>query len=165
MVRTVEDNGGRSELHQPAQVQHRNSIGDVADHPKVVGDENVRDSPLGLELHQQVEDGRLDRDVQRRSRFVANNQSRLTGEGTRDCHALLETTGELFWASREIALGKTDRARELEQPCLQRSPGDAGQLLQRAAKNAPHGVAAVQRGVGILKDDLQDADVLLRAQR
>ena len=50
---------------------------------------------LGLELDEQVEDRRLDRDVERARRLVADDEPRVAGERARDRDALLEPAGEL----------------------------------------------------------------------
>ena len=48
-----------------------------------------------LQLDEQVEDGRLNRDVERRGRLVADDELRVAGEGARDREPLLEPAGEL----------------------------------------------------------------------
>ena len=79
-----------SQLHQPAQVQHGDPVGDVSDHAEIVRDEQVRHLLVALQPDQQVQDRRLDRDVEGGRRFVAQDQSRITGERSRDGHALLQ---------------------------------------------------------------------------
>ena len=49
-----------------------------------------------LQLAQQVEDLRLDRDVERRRRLVGDEQRRLAGERHRDQHALPHAAGQLM---------------------------------------------------------------------
>ena len=44
VVRPVEDDLGRAELHQPAQVEHGDPVGEVAHDAEVVRDEEVRDA-------------------------------------------------------------------------------------------------------------------------
>ena len=50
---------------------------------------------LGLELDEQVEDRRLDGDVERRRRLVADDELRVARERARDRDALLEPAREL----------------------------------------------------------------------
>src|SRR5215211_5416480 len=54
---------------------------------------------------------------------------------------------------------------ELAQVLLALAARVAAQLLQRAAEDALHREAPVQRGVGVLEDDLQRADVVAPALR
>src|SRR6202022_4235043 len=50
MVRAVEDDLGGPELHQPAKIEHGDAVGDVAHDAQVMGDEEIRDPSLDLEL-------------------------------------------------------------------------------------------------------------------
>jgi len=50
----------------------------VLDHREVVGDEQIRQPHALLEVAQQIDDLRLDRDVERRDRFVGDDELGLT---------------------------------------------------------------------------------------
>src|SRR5207245_2602132 len=165
VVRTVEDDLGWPHFHQPAEIEHGDAVGDVAHDTQVVGDEQIGDPALDLKVDQEVEDRGLNRDVERGGGLVAHDQARFAGERASDGNPLLEAAGELVRPNREIALGQADRAGEHEQPLLGRGSRDAGQLLERSAEDAPNGMAAVQRRVGILEDDLQLANVRLGPPR
>lgn len=52
------------ELHEGAEVHDSDSIGDVFNHRKVVGDEEVGEIHLLLKLFEQVDHLRLDGDVE-----------------------------------------------------------------------------------------------------
>ena len=106
MVRPGEHDLGRPELHQPAEVEDRDPVGEVAHDAEVVRDEEVRDALVALELDEQVEDRRLHRDVERRGRLVADDDPRLAGERARDRDPLLEAARELRRAHRQVALGQ-----------------------------------------------------------
>ena len=90
MVRSVEDGLGRAELHQPPEVEDGDPVGDVPNYTEVMRDEQVRDTALGLQLDEEVEDRRLHGDVERRGRLVADHELRVAGEGARDRDPLLE---------------------------------------------------------------------------
>ena len=47
------------DLHDPAQVHHRNPVADVLDHRQVVGDEEQRQVEFPLQFFQEIEDLRL----------------------------------------------------------------------------------------------------------
>ena len=99
VVRAGEHRLGRPDLHHPAEVEHHDPVRQVPDHPQVVRDEQVRD-PLGfLQVGQQVEDGGLHRDVERRGRLVADHDLRAAGERARDRDPLLEPAGQLARAA------------------------------------------------------------------
>jgi len=57
-----------------------------------VGDEEVAGAVVTLQARQQVEDGRLHRDVEGRRGLVADDDVRIAGERASDRHALLEPT-------------------------------------------------------------------------
>lgn len=63
-------------LDAAALVHDEHPVGDIADDGEVVGNEQVGQSELMLEFDQQVEYLRLDRNVERRDGFVANDQRR-----------------------------------------------------------------------------------------
>jgi hypothetical protein len=53
-----------------------------------VGDEEEAQSQLFLQTGEELEDLRLDRDVERRDGLVGNEQAGVQGERTRDRHPL-----------------------------------------------------------------------------
>jgi hypothetical protein len=71
MVRRAEHTLGIAQLHQAAEVEHGDAIRQVAHDAEVVRDEKVGDLLVGLQLGEQVEDRRLDRDIERRCRLIA----------------------------------------------------------------------------------------------
>ena len=109
MVRPAEDGLRAPELHQPAEVEHGDAVGEVADDAEVVRDEEVGDAALRLQLDEQVEDRRLHRHVERRGRLVADDELRVAGERPRDRDALLEPAGKLRRPRRDVALCEPHR--------------------------------------------------------
>ena len=61
-------------LDDSAEIHHRDLIGKMLDDREIVRDEQVGDFALDLEILQQIEDLRLDRDVQRADGFVADDE-------------------------------------------------------------------------------------------
>ena len=86
----------RSDLDDLPEVHHRDSFGDAANDREIVRDEQIRQPELLSGLLHQVDDLRLDRDVQRRYRLVADEKLRLHRECSRDTDALPLATGELM---------------------------------------------------------------------
>ena len=66
----------------------RDPVGDVADDADVVGDEDVGEAELVLQVLEQVDDLRLDRDVEGGDRLVGDDQLRLYRQGPRDADPL-----------------------------------------------------------------------------
>src|SRR5918995_1459321 len=72
------------DLHDLAQIHHGHPVRDVLDHGEVVGYEDVGQVEFPLEVLQQVDDLRLDRDVECADRLVADDQARVERDGPRD---------------------------------------------------------------------------------
>ena len=91
----VEELIGLGHLDDLAQVHHRDAVAHVAHDGEVVGDEDDRQPELALQLGEQVDDLRLDRDVERRDGLVGDDQLGLQRDGARDADALALAAGEL----------------------------------------------------------------------
>lgn len=66
----------------------RDPMGDAFDNCHVVGDEQERQTVLLLQIHQQIDDLRLYRNVQRRDAFIRDDQIWLDRKGARDADSL-----------------------------------------------------------------------------
>ena len=74
MLRVGQQRLGRPLLDHLAGVHHDDARADVGDDAEVVADQHDRRAEIGVQLAQQVEDLRLDRDVERRGRLVGDQQ-------------------------------------------------------------------------------------------
>ena len=86
---------------------------DVLDHRQVVGDEQVGEAELLLQVLEQVDHLRLDRDVERRDRLVADDQLRLDRERARDADALALAAGELVRIAAHVVGLQADGLEQL----------------------------------------------------
>ena len=82
-------------LDDLAEVHHRDAVADVLHDREVVGDEEVGQAELALEVLEQVDDLRLDGDVERGDRLVADDELRVQRQGSGDADALALAAGEL----------------------------------------------------------------------
>src|SRR5689334_9919398 len=114
MQRVVEDLFGISFLDYLTQIHHRDSIGDVLYHREVVSDEQISQSELPLKIAKQIEDLSLDRDIERRDRFVTHNQLRLDGQRSGDADALPLTSGKFVRITICVFGAQTDEFQELD---------------------------------------------------
>ena len=78
-----------------AEIHHRDAIADVFDNAQVMGDEQEGQVELLLKLLQQIQDPRLDGDIERRHRLVEHKETRVDGKGASSADALALTTREL----------------------------------------------------------------------
>ena len=144
----------RRQLHDLAEVHHRDPIGDVPDDGEVVRDEEVREVELALQCLEQIDDLRLDRDVERRHRLVADDEVRIEGQGARKPDSLALTAGELVWIARRGVGGEADDLEQL--PYLRPEAPAASEPVhaQRFADDPPDRVPRVERRVRILEHHL-----------
>jgi len=96
------------QLHRAAQVHDHHAAGNILDHGKVVGDEEVGQAHLPLQVLQQIDHLRLDGHVQRRDRLVAHDESGLDHEAPGDADALALAAGELMGEAAHVLPGEAD---------------------------------------------------------
>ncbi|CAM5715349.1 hypothetical protein SANTM175S_08360 [Streptomyces antimycoticus] len=101
----VHDLFDRSRLHEAAAAHDVDAVGDQPGHAQIVGDHQDADAGALLELHQQVEDARLDGDVERGGGLVGHQQPGLGGQRDGDEDALQHAAGELVGVGAPAGLG------------------------------------------------------------
>ena len=160
------DRLGGAVLDDLAGVHDRHGVANELHHREVVADEHVGEAELLLEVHHEVNDLSLDRDVEGRDRLVAHDELRVEGQGPRDGDPLSLSTRELVRVAAHV-----DRveAALLQQPhravasalLVPVEPVDGHGLREHVS----HGHARVERGVGVLEDDLHPAAQLAERER
>ena len=105
-----------------------------------MSDEEVGEAKLLLQLHEQVEDLRLDRHVEGRHGLVRNDELRVHRQRPRDADPLALTAGELMRVARGLLRPDADALQQGKHP------------LPRLA--APRDDAVEQHG---LRQDVEDA--------
>ncbi len=161
MARCGEERALVRDLDDAPEVHHRDAVRDVLDHREVVRDEDVREAEALLQVLQQVHHLRLHRDVERRHRFVADDELRLDGERARDRDALPLAAGELVRVALRVRRRQADDAQQLGH-ALALAPGVQAVQRERLGEHVADRHARVQRRVRVLEDDLHRA--ALRAQ-
>ena len=78
----------RRGFDDPPRIHDRDAIDELRNHAHIVGDEQNRHVEPVAEVAQQSEDLDLDGDVERRGRFVGDENLRPAGERDRDHNAL-----------------------------------------------------------------------------
>ena len=133
-------------------------MADVLDHREVVRDEQVRELNSLLQVHQQIDDLRLHRHVERRHRLVADDQSRPQRERARDAQALPLAAREFVRIARHADRPQADA---VEQSDGTRVADVAAEAVSKLRIGSPTMSAARMRGLsdeyGILEDRLQFA--------
>ena len=88
VLRIGEQGIDRRLLDDLAGVHHQHVVGHLGDHAEIVGDDQDRHAEPSLQVLQQVEDLRLDGDVERGGRLVGDQQRGLAAKRHGDHHAL-----------------------------------------------------------------------------
>src|SRR3954452_20479556 len=99
---------------------HEHVVAHPLDDRQVVPDEQVGQTQLSLQLCEQVEYARLDRDIQRRRRLVEDQKVWFGGEGAGDADALTLTAGQLVRVARRERCRKADELEKFAHPLLAR---------------------------------------------
>lgn len=86
--------GGRGNFNDISKIHDGDSGGEVFDHAQVVGDEEVGEAELFLEVFEEVDDLRLDGDVEGREGLVADEEFGSEGKGSCNSDALTLPTAE-----------------------------------------------------------------------
>src|SRR5439155_882206 len=136
------------------EVHDRHPVAQVLDDAEVVRDEEHGEAEAPAQILQQVQDLRLDRDVEGRDGLVGHHEAGADGEGPRDADALALAAAELV---RIAARGLGRQAHQLEQlshplPALRACT----EAMDREpfADDALDAHARIERAVGVLEDDL-----------
>jgi hypothetical protein len=84
-----------AEFDNFSEIHHRDPVGDVLHHRQIVRDEDHAQAEFAREFRQQIQDLRLDRNIERRYRLICDQQFRLQRERPRDRDALALSNGKL----------------------------------------------------------------------
>ena len=141
-------------FHERAEVHHSDPVGDVPNDREVVGDDDVGEPELLLQLLQEVEHLGLHRDVEGRDRFVGDDEFGIDAECAGDADPLPLPAGELVGILAQGLRREPDRFEQLHEPF------PAGTALREVVRPHPfqqqllHGLAGVEAAEGILEDHL-----------
>ena len=96
MQRRRERRGFRPLLEHASRIKDAGAVADAIHHTEVVRDEQHRQSAAAPQRIEQVEDLRLDGDVERGRRLIENEQLGIADQRLRDQHALLHAAAQLM---------------------------------------------------------------------
>ena len=103
----------------------RDSVAHVTDHAQVVRDEQVRQAEGALQVVEQVEHLRLNRDIQRGHRFVADQHPGAGRDGAGDRHSLALSAGQAAGAAGHQVGGEAHRFQQVGDAIALRGRTDA----------------------------------------
>jgi len=154
MFAAIEDIVGGAGFDRLAAEHHDRPVGDFRHHAHVVGDEQNRHPLLVLQHLDQVEDLALDGDVERRRRFVGDQELWSAGERHGDHHALAHAAGKLMRIVVETALGirDTDLVQQTQDLGLRLGCGDVAMAGDRFGDLLADREDRIERGHRLLED-------------
>ena len=137
------------------EAHHHHVMADVSHDGKVVRDEDKGEAHAFLQVHQEVDDLGLDRDVQRRDGFVADDELRPPDQGPGDTDALCLTARQFMRVTvREIGR-EADLPQSLDGAGAGFGAGETGlEGGERAADDAGERHPRVEGSDRVLEDDL-----------
>src|SRR5512135_913801 len=152
--RGVDHFADRPDLGDTPRVHHRHAVRSLRDHAHVVGDQHHRGAVIPRQALEQCDDLRLDRDVERRGRFVGDHQARLGGERERDHYALTHAAGELVRIVGEARFrgGNPDLREQRERAPARTGAVDIQVGADRLDQLLADRVEGIERGERILED-------------
>src|SRR5690606_10915819 len=118
MDRSVIDLLAGSDLDDPPRIHDGHTVGNVPYDRKIVGDEQIRQSEIALEVPQQIDDLRTHRDVKRGDRLVCNDQRWLQRQSAGNADALPLPAGKAVGISVGGVAGQADPIQELRDGYL-----------------------------------------------
>ena len=151
-----------------AAIHDDHVVGDVGDHPEIVGDHQQRHPEFLLQVLHEAQDLGLDGDVERGRRLVGDQQRRPADQGHGDHGALAQAAGQFEGISpeRPLGIGKAHHAQHVHREpvdlgaaelapglAAQRTAGLPAVQLDSLADLVAHRVEGRQRGHRFLEDD------------
>jgi hypothetical protein len=95
MLRLCEETARLPFLDDTARVHHQHSLADFRHYTEIVRNQDDGGPEVLIETHHEVEDLRLDSDVERGRRLVCDQHLRVAGQGDGNHHALAHAAREL----------------------------------------------------------------------
>src|SRR5438128_3085995 len=154
MLRTPIEVLAVGQLDDLSQVHDGHAITDVLHHPKVVRDEQVGQLELGLQLGHQVEYLRLDRHVERGHRLIGYHELGTEYQRPRQADSLPLPAAELVRITIDVIAAQPDFLQNVGHRLFPAPPALHTVVAQPLAHDLADRQAWVERGVGILEDDL-----------
>src|ERR1700730_5836028 len=145
-------------LDDATEIHHGNAPADMLDDRQIVGNKEISETEFLLQVLQQIDDLGLDRHIQCRYRFIADNQLRLDGERARDTNALALTAGEIVRIASELVRLQADGLEQMYDTLFKLPPGFRQLVNDQGFANDRADVhARIERCIRVLKDNLDVA--------
>jgi hypothetical protein len=146
---------GRTDFDDLAAIHHRDTRREITHDRHGVGDEKIGQTQVALQLREQVDDLRADADIECGDRFVGDDEPGMQSEGTGDANALALSSAEFVGEALQNGFVEADSAHQFDDAGS--NPSFRAFLFvdeKRLGDDFFDAEAGIERGEGILKDDL-----------
>ena len=141
-------------FHNLTGAQYRDALRDATHRRQVVGDKQIGQPQLLLELLKQGQNLRLHRDIQRGSRFVEDQNRRLQHQRPGNGDPLALAAGKLAGGPRQQLRRQCDPGGNRLDPGTTDGRAQRFEIFQRLFDNLKQGLTRVERGERVLVDEL-----------
>jgi len=141
-------------LHNPPEIHHRNAMRNLADHGEIVGDKQVRELTLLLQVRQEIEYLRLHRHIECGDRLITHDKGWLNAKRSCDADALALTSGKLVWVAPSVGRIQADFFQQCCDACRDLTFGCQVVDLDSFSDGSPDRHPRIERAVRVLEDDL-----------
>src|SRR6478735_7430515 len=145
----------RRTLDDAAEIHDRDAVADMLHHTEIVADEEIGQAEITFEFQEQIDDLRLNRDVERRDRFIADDELRVDRERPRNPDPLPLTAGKLVRIPAAKGWIQADPLHHGRHIRILLAPRDDAVGDRRLANDVDHLLARIERGHWILEDHLR----------
>ena len=163
MLRAEGHRVGVPELHGAAEVHDGDAVAHVRDGTEIVRDEEIGHAEALLQIREQIENLRADRDVQRGDGLVQHDQLGRQRQRAGDGDALALAARELVRVQAGRSLRQTDDVEQLGYATPARDAVQVAVDHQRLGHDGRDPHAGIERSVGILEDGLHEPPVVALA--
>ena len=141
------------QLYHFTKIHNGDSVGNVTDHQKIMGDEQVGQAHLILEFIKHIDDLGLDGYVQGGHRLVANHKLGVHGHSPGNADTLPLAAGELVGITVGVLRVQAHLGHQLQHPLLPLLLGGVHLVhVQRLGDDVGDSHAGIQRGIGVLEN-------------
>ena len=141
-------------LDDLAGVHHRDLVADLGDHAEIVSDEDNRSTALRFQFMHQIEDLRLQGDVECGRGFIGDQEPGIAGQRHRDHDPLAHSAGELvgIFVDAPFRRGDMNATKQFDRACSRGVTRTAAMAQDGFDDLVADGEARVERGHRLLED-------------
>ena len=148
---------GRAGLDDRAAIHHGDVVAHMLDHAEVVGDEERSDAEVLLQVHEQIEDLRLNAHVERAHRLVGDDEFGFARKRRGDTDALALPARKVRGQAVDQRGVESDAREEIEHAPVAVGRCADTEAIERFPHAAADRPARIEAAIGVLEHRLHAA--------